>query len=535
MQKYLCFFLLIFTIITGFYLFLGWSQLPEGHRYIYPIDDVYIHLALAKNFAEHGVWSINTTGFDSASSSILYTLLLSFFIKIFGNWEYYPLSINITAGYLTVYFIYKYFRDFYGKKELIWALFFFLPFSLLYVMVLFSMEHTLHMFLIVIAVYYIQKNVINDFRGKSFVILLLILLFISIVRFESMFFTVSLVFALFLRKNFVQGIIVLVTGFLPIIIFGIVSENQGGYFFPNSVMIKGNFPEGEHFLYSCLQLLLNGIVLNFSFYKWLFFPLLIIFLYLIKRYKKTEISKLLKNETIIITFFCTAMLHSLFAILKYRYENYLMIGILLIIIPIISKFISEIKEKTFTFNMFNVLTLGSIGFIIFISIYRFGYHHNVLKFCSKGINEQQVEMSRFLHNFYRGEKVVANDIGAISYYSQVQLLDIVGLGSTEVTRTKVANKIFPRGEGNLKTKKFITNFVSENNFRVAVIYPEWFFGAPSHWIPVASWTINEKSYGPAIHRVVFYALKPEEVKPLQQNLMRFDLNNNVKQIFYIIK
>ncbi len=461
--------------------------------------------------------------------------MLSFFIKIFGNWEYYPLLINIASGYLTVYVVYRYFRDFYGEKELIWVLFLFLPFSLLYVMVLFGMEHTLHMFLISIAIYFIHKNILENFRGKSFAILLVIVFFVSIVRFESMFFTASLAFALLLRKNIMQGFLVLIIGFLPIIIFGLVSQNEGGYFFPNSVMIKGNFPAGEHFLYSCGNLLLNGIILNFSFYKWLFFPLLIISLHLFKKYKRGEIVKLFKNETLIITIVCTAILHSLFAMLKYRYENYLMIALLLIIIPIISKFISEIKWKEFNFMFFNILNLGSVGFIIFISFYRFGYHHNVLKFCSKGINEQQVEMSRFLHYFYIGNKVVANDIGAISYFSQVHLFDIVGLGSTEVAHLKIANKDHSRSEADLITKKFITNFVSENNYTVAVIYPEWFQPIPPNWIPVASWTINEGSFGPAIHRVVFYALKSEEVRPLQQNLMKFDLNKNVKQFFYILK
>lgn len=535
MQKYLYLFLSVFTVVTGFYFFLGWSHLPEGHRYIYPIDDVYIHLALAKNFAEHGVWSINTTGFDSASSSILYTLLLSFCIKVFGNWEYYPLLINIVSGYLTVYVIFRYFRDFYGEKEIIWALLLFLPFSLLYVMVLFGMEHTLHMFLISIAIYFIHKNILENFRGKSFTILLVTVFFLSIVRFESMFFTASLAFALLLRKNVMQAILVLVTGFSPIVIFGLISQNEGGYFFPNSVMIKGNFPAGEHFLYSCWNLLLNGIILNFSFYKWLFFPLLIIVIHLFKKYKKGKVVALFKNETLIITIVCTAMLHSLFAILKYRYENYLMIALLLIIIPIISKFVEEIKWKQIDFTIFNILNLASIGFIIFISFYRFGYHHNVLKFCSKGINEQQVEMSRFLHDFYSGEKVVANDIGAISYFSQVHLLDIVGLGSTEVAHMKVANKNLTRTKADLITKKFITNFVSENNYQVAVIYPEWFQPIPSNWIPVASWTINERSFGPAIHRVVFYALEPEEVRQLQQNLMKFNLNKNVQQYFYILK
>lgn len=535
MQKFFFIFLSVFTVVTGFYFFLGWSQLPARQRFIYSIDDVYIHMALAKNFAEHGIWSINTTGFDSASSSILYTLLLSLFIKVFGNWEYYPLLINVASGYFTVYVIYRYFRDFYGERELIWALFLFLPFSLLYVMALLGMEHTLHMFLISMAIYFIHKNVLENFRGKSFAVLLVIVFFLALVRFESMFFTASLAFALFLRRNWMQGFLTILIGFLPLIVFGIISENHGGYFFPNSVMIKGSFPAGEHFLYSCWKLVLNGIFLNFSFYKWIFFPLVIILFYLFKKYRTSKISTLLKNETIIITIVCTASLHSVFAILEYRYENYLMIGLLLIIIPIISKFISGIRWKGFNFNIFNLISVGVIGFILFISIYRFGYHHPVLKFSSKGIGEQQVEMSRFLHDFYKGEKVVANDIGAISYFSQVHLLDIVGLGSTEVAHVKVASKNLPQIERNLISKKFITKFALENNYRIAVIYPEWFSPVPSQWIPVASWTINQKSYGPAIHRVVFYALKPEEVIPLQQNLMNFDLNKNVKQFFYILK
>lgn len=535
MKKLWFLLLALFTIILAFYFLMSWAQLPSGHRYIYPIDDVYIHLALAKNFAEYGVWSINTTGFDSASSSILYTLLLSFFIKIFGNWEYYPLLINVVSGYLTIYVVYRYFRDFYGERELIWALFLLLPFSLLYMMVLFGMEHTLHMFLISTAIYFIHKNILENFQRESFIKLLIIVFFLSIVRFESMFFTLSLAFALFLRKNVKQGVLTLIVGFLPIIIFGLISENQGGYFFPNSVMIKGNFPAGKHFFVSCWQLLLNGILLNFSFYKWLFFPLLIILLHLYKKYKKTRISQLLKNETLIITIVCAAIFHSLFAILKYRYENYLMISLLLIFIPIISNFISELSWKEFKLNIFNIIYLGSIVFILFISFYRFCYHHNVLKYCSKGINEQQIEMSRFFYDFYKGEKVVANDIGAISYFSQVHLFDIVGLGSTEVAQMRVENKNLPRVEEDLITKKFITNFVSKNNYRVAVIYPEWFQPIPSHWIPVASWTINDRSYGPAIHRVVFYALKPKEVQPLQRNLMKFNLNKNVKQFFYILK
>lgn len=535
MRKYLWYFLSLFIVVTGFYFFWSWAQLPEGHRYIYPIDDTYIHLALARNFADYGTWSVNTSGFDSASSSVLYTLLLTFFIKVFGDWEYYPLLINTVFGFLTIYAVYRYFKDFYGKAEMKWAIALLLPFTLLYMMVLLGMEHTIHMFLTVLAVYFIHKNVDSDFRKKDFLMLLLITFFISVIRFESMFFTASLTFTLFLRKNFRKGIAVLLTGFVPIIVFGMISVNQGGFFFPNSVMIKGSYPEGNHFLQNIWQIIKEGLLLNSSFYKCLFFPFLLLLMYLIQKYKGRNIGDLFKNETLIITIVSVGILQSLFAFMKYRYENYVMISVLLLIIPVISDFFKNMKNKIFRFNFSGVIMTGSIIAVILVSVYRFGYHHFYLKLNSKGINEQQIEMSRFLGKYYKGEKVLANDIGAISYFSHVQLLDMVGLGSTDIAKMKVANKHNTREEYIVNNKKYIREYTSKNHYKIAVIYPEWFPGnPPSEWIPVASWTIPEK-YGPAIQQVVFYAIDPSEAQVLRKNLSDFDIDPNVKQWFYILK
>jgi len=116
MQKYLYYFLVIFSLVTGFYLWLGWSQL-SGQGYVYSLDDVYIHLAISKNFAEYGSWSINPHQFDSASSSILYTLLLSSFIKLFGVSIYYPLLINLLFGYATVYALYRFLKIFMVRQN----------------------------------------------------------------------------------------------------------------------------------------------------------------------------------------------------------------------------------------------------------------------------------------------------------------------------------------------------------------------------------------------------------------------------------
>ncbi len=533
MKKYLYFLLLAFTIITGFYFVLGWAQLPAGHRYIYILDDVYIHMALARNFAELGVWSVNTSGFDSASSSILYTLLLSCLIKVFGDWEYYPLLLNVLFGYLTIFAVYRYFRDFGKLRDLPWVLWLLLPFSLLYMMALIGMEHTIHMFLIVQALYYIQAGVQNEFKGKNLFFILFITFLLSLVRFESMFFTAALAFALFLRKDFLPAFAVLVAGFISILTFGLISVDQGGYFFPNSVMVKGNYPEADHFLLSAWRIFSEGILFNTSFYKCLFFPFLILTIHLLQKYRGDSWKHLLRNETAIIVVITVGVLQSLFAFMKYRYENYIMIAVLLLVIPVISKAFNNVKKTRWTIS--KTLTIGSTAALVLISIYRFGYHHQPLQFSSKGINEQQVEMSRFLYRYYKGEKVLANDIGAISYFSHVQLLDMVGLGSTDIASMKVANKHKSRQEYISENKKFIRRYVAKENCRVAVIYPEWFPGGPpAEWIPVASWR-SRGAYGPAIERIVFYAISPAEVQTLQRHLSAFDLDPNVEQWFYEVK
>ena len=535
MRKYLILFLIVFTAVTGYYFFRSQEILPLGERFIYPLDDAYIHLAIAKNFALHGAWSVNSSGFDSSSSSILYTLLLSVLIKIFGNWEYYPLIINIVFGYATIYAVYRYFRDFYGKLEMKWAIVLLLPFTLLYVMVLIGMEHTLHIFFMVVAIYLIQRNVTFNFRRRDFVQLLFVVFLISITRFESMFFTVSLSFALFLRKDILKGALVMIFGFWGIVLFGLISMHYGGFFFPNSVIIKGAYPAGNNFFSDVFRIFRKGILLNPSFYKCLFFPFLIIAIYLFKKYSKKNTETFFRKETLIITIVSTAIIHSLFTILKYRYENYVMTSVLLIFIPIISDFFKNSKLSQKKFSVLNIgFLIGFFG-IVAVSGYRFWFMHVPNLVGAKNIYEQQVEMSRFLAKNYRGEKIVANDIGAISYFSEVKLLDMVGLGSTDVAKMIVQNKHLNNDEFQKKYRDFLIHYISNNGYQVAVIYPKWFpVKTPASWIPIASWKIQERKTS-AMDRVVFYALRPEEIKPLQQNLMKFDLNKNVEQWFYILK
>lgn len=74
---------------------------------IYLLDDTYIHLAIAKNFAKYGVWGVNSDEFSSTSSSLLYTLLLSFLFLLFGVNEIIPFIVNLVFANLLIYVLYN--------------------------------------------------------------------------------------------------------------------------------------------------------------------------------------------------------------------------------------------------------------------------------------------------------------------------------------------------------------------------------------------------------------------------------------------
>lgn len=77
----------------------------QGHL-VYAIDDCYIHMAISKNIAQHGVWGVTKYGFTSSSSSLLWTLLLSFIYFLVGVNEVTPFILNVIFATLTICLVY---------------------------------------------------------------------------------------------------------------------------------------------------------------------------------------------------------------------------------------------------------------------------------------------------------------------------------------------------------------------------------------------------------------------------------------------
>src|SRR6476469_7310825 len=69
-----------------------------GGELTYPLDDAFIHMALAKNLAEHGVWGVTPYGFTSPVSSLAWPVLIAMVDLIAGVHLWTPFWLNMVFG-----------------------------------------------------------------------------------------------------------------------------------------------------------------------------------------------------------------------------------------------------------------------------------------------------------------------------------------------------------------------------------------------------------------------------------------------------
>ncbi|HJU28293.1 MAG TPA: hypothetical protein VJ718_03935, partial [Candidatus Binataceae bacterium] len=75
------------------------------------------------------------------------------------------------------------------------------------------------------------------------------------------------------------------------------------------------------------------------------------------------------------------------------------------------------------------IRIGLIALFAIALIPRAVVANSLIPRASHNIYEQQFQMARFVHHFYRGRTIALNDIGAVTFASNVKLLDVAGLAT----------------------------------------------------------------------------------------------------------
>jgi len=496
----------------------------HGHL-VYALDDPYIHMAMAKNFAQHGVWGVTKYEFSSSSSSLLYPLLLFVIFFLFGVNEAVPLVLNVVFATLTTYLIYILLKQYkfpsiYNFIVLL-SIIFFTPFPAI---IFTGMEHMLHT-LITIFFAYLSAKILSKERSdlnKEFSLLLILAPFLPMTRYEGLFLVMAVSTLFIMRKRLFESFLLISLSLVPIVIYGLISISNGWYFFPNSILIKNNIPVISsvgiwNFIYLFITRISESHILILIFTASILFIL-----------KFIRSNTLWREQTILLfIFITTAFLHMLFAKTGwfYRYEAYLIaFGIFTIALEV-----REYLPEKLLFDKYLIPKYIAIILLIFLFISPFairGYVSSIITpLATKNIYEQQYQMALFLKEFYQGETVAANDIGTINFIADIKCLDLKGLGSLEVAKAK--------RESSYNTE-YIYKLAKNEDVKIAIVYDHWFEsygGLPPQWIKVGEWKISNNVVCGG-DTVSFYAVDPEEEDRLIESLRIFSskLPKNVKQM-----
>ncbi len=498
-------------------------SLNNGHL-IYTLDDTYIHMAMAKHLAEDGVFGVTKYQFTPTSSSPLWTLLLSLFFFIFGVSEFTPFILNLFLASLLIlllaYLLNKTKMSALLKTAILSAFIFFLPLPYL---VMTGLEHILQIIfsLLIILVYIrIEADLSAEEDPRRYAYLLYLLAFLSVsTRYEGLFLVGAVSLLLILKKRFLNALITLVSAFMPVILFGLLSLINGWYFIPNSILLKGNKFDLMS-LESLLKFLYNG--LRQVIYNMHIFTLVVVLLIIlvIVSQKKNRLQMLPCRLASYLFLMATAV-HMFFAKSGYflsinfqlRYDAYLLaMGMLaLMLLP------AEVLNRREDHPSFlpDRWIPWLLVLIVSLPMAERGFR-TLMKtpMASSNTYSNQYMLGKFVDKYYREERILLNDIGGINFLSDVHCLDILGLSS------KQAADYLLKGQLNrTNIEKMGRSFKA----KIAIVNDRLlhsFGGIPKSWELIGKWKLKKSVISP-LDTISFYALLPGEGEKLKRHLRAF--------------
>lgn len=484
----------------------------DGH-FVNALDDTYIHMSIARNFARYGVWGVTRYEFSSSSSSLLWTLLLSaIYLVTTSTWV--PLILDLVCAVLSLLVTYSLRGDTINnqvfKAVVLLAIVFMLPLPSL---ILGGMEHTAQIAIALVFIFTASKVIAGvDFswQTRNARLLLFLAMLAPLIRYEGLFMVFLACVLLLLRKRILYSLVLGILALTPLAIYGAISVKKGSAFLPNSLILKGGLALTSTAYWSIvldkltrnpLCLLLGGLSVCL-FFMW----------------RQKGASFWSPSQIRFVLFVGTTVLHFLFAAFGwfYRYEAYLVgLGIVINTTSLVQLY----KQYAFLkrFEIFRPLVAATL--LLFTGATVLLVNRAVRSAtetipATKNIYEQQYQMARFLQTYYPGASVAANDIGAINFMADIRCLDLLGLGSVEVSKAKLARQY---------STEMMAELAREKHVRIAMIYSIWFKdegGVPREWQKAGKWiTPNYIVCGNPV--VSFYAVDPADAEPLKRNLQSF--------------
>ena len=476
-----------------------------GGVLVYALDDAYIHMAIAKNVALHGVFGVTSHGFSSSSSSILWPLLLAAIYKLIGVSTTAPLVLEAVFGLALLALAWQALRE--AGVDNAWfataALCTLVLTVPMVAMAMSGMEHLMQAASVLLCVQAASRALRQ--RQGNVLGLMLCAALASAVRYEGAFLVAAVALLLALKRRLPDAVAVAGCGALPIVLFGLYSRARGGFFLPNSLVVKGR-PLG----WDTLQRPLLGFRECPELYVLLAMALLT--MALARRGGRTA-------NPLAMLFVLCSLAHMTLASFGwfFRYEAYL------IALGTVAVFAAAWPERETLRAAGPPAALAALALCVPLILRA----SDALQYSAQACHDiyrQQYQMARFLQEYYPGARVALNDIGAASFYADPQLTDLIGLGDTDVLRARREDHSVRSGGGYVYAESLaVQRAVGDHSPEIAIVYDTPFgFAAsrPQAWERTGSWRIPERMML-GYNVVSFYGVGDDNAVRLRERLLSF--------------
>lgn len=500
----------LYALITLVLLFASYRA--AEHHFIYPLDDTYIGMAIAKNLALHGVWGVSRYSFSSSDSSVLFPLLLAGTDRLVGVNQYEPLVLSWLFGLASIFVAARMLAGFLDRKGQTVILFLLVLLTPLFALAVLGMEHSLHLLLTLLFLQYFLEPASVPPRPERLWQIGAITTLMVATRYEGLFFVLPACCILLLQRRWKPALVIALAAGIPVCAYAGYSIAHGGYWLPNSVALKG-IQVDHASMFSAVSDALGVVAQNYRDGGIQLILLLAgIALAAISLHKSSRHAVPL---VLVLVAGCLHLGAARIGVL-YRYEGYL-VGAGLVAMACAFPTLMRIGYRP-TFLLAWFLFLASGGILLMSSI----ASAHLLPMCSRNIYAQQWQMARFVHSYFPQETVAANDIGAIDYFSDIHCYDLIGLANADIFLARRSGRY---------TTEFLRTDVAAHHVQIAMLYDSWFatpapglMGGPqlpAGWVRIARWDMQTGAVM-GDRTVSFYAVDPSQAPALRKALLQFD-------------
>jgi hypothetical protein len=477
----------------------------EG-RLIYALDDTYIHMAVARRLAELGVWGCTPFHFSSSSSSLLWTLVLGLAYRVAGVNDWTPLVLNVVFALATLAVADRALVRL-GTAPLLRAV------TLVGLVVAFplpgiallGMEHTLHLLLTIgfaaAAVATLTRPVADPMAGERWRTagLCVLAALLAGSRYEG-FFLVGLVCLAFLaRRQPARAVAIGFAALVAVAAFGAYSVAHGWYFLPNPLMVKA---VGEQS--STLSAILKPFGSeDLAFLKNNRAMPILLGLGLLAGIAEWRARRAPWRAPFLLALLLVGMLllhgHFVFSPLywAYRYDAYLVGFGLFVAAAVLG---ARVRRAALAALCVAVL-------VPVVADVREGLAPMLEIEGMRNTWLEEYQTAQLIRLYDPQETVIVNDLGAVTYYTDARVVDLVGLGDIEPVR------IMRRAA---YTSRDVSEWTASYRPKLAILQLDWSVVGPlvpPQWLRVALVEVP-----PHRKRVGFFAIDPAVAWRLRESV-----------------